>query len=495
MNQSVALTNTFIILIVIIIFTISTVQGYCPSQCNCGEYAVVCMKPISELEFQRLGNETETRRVGLMIFKNQNITSLDMCLFKRFTSVGEFIFTFSALKTVPKNPGCIPGFGIQKLKINNNEIGEISEDDFKGCERINNIWLSGNKIKRVRPRTFTKLKSIVDLRLDNNEINQIDSDAFEGLKDLTMLYLHDNRLTTIQNNVFQSIKRIGVLLLNNNQLTDFASTAFAHLQFVQLNLRNNKIKDFPPQVFQNTSIVSIQLHLNPLHCSCQALLTLTNIQDMAIAATCATPLTFKSQTPSKVIELVTDPCSNTLHCVDEDPQLIEDLNNKQQNKTIVCSTPAPEVKSQWPIIQICLISIGVLFTISILSFVIGYNYKKRVTGVGNVSSEKSVKMKGFTASDGSYIRDQNHYVETLDEEESKEVTIKSVRRKISTAFFGPQRKQSLTNLANMENNNRRPVAAVERKKTVFQSPPVIKEEEHCNGVNNNKAFEMEDGKK
>ena len=449
------------------------------------------MKPISEFEFQRLGNETQARRVELMIFKNQIITSLDMCLFKRFTSVGEFIFTFSALKTVPRNPDCIPGFGIQKLKINNNDIEEISKEDFKGYERINHIWLSGNKIKHVRPGTFTRLKSISDLRLNKNEIEQIDSDAFEGVKDLTMLDLQNNRLTTIKDNVFQSIKRIGVLLLNDNQLTSFAPTAFAHLQFVQLNLRNNKLKDFPPRVFQNTSIVSIKLHLNPLHCSCQALLTLTNIQDVNIAATCATPLIFESQTPSKAVELVTDPCSKTLHCVGEDPQLIEDLNDKQQNKTIVCPTLTPEVESKWPIIQIVLISVGVLSVISILSFVIGYNYKKRVTGMGNVSSEKAIKMNGFTTSDGSYIRDQTHYVETLEQEESKEVTIKSVRRKISTAFFGPQRKQSLPNLANLENNNQRPAA--ERKKTVFQSPPVIKEEEHRNGVN--RAFKMDEGKK
>lgn len=490
MHKLVALINILIILNVFI-STILAAQGYCPSKCSCMDMSVICTKPISELEFQRLGNETETRRVDLMIFKNQNITLLDMCLFKRF-ALGEFIFSFSSLKKVPKNPDCVSGFGIQKMKIIDNEIEVISQDDFKGYERVHNVWLTGNKIKNVRPRTFTKLKSIVDLRLDNNEIEKIDSNAFEGLKDLRMLYLQNNRLTTIQNNVFQTIKRIGVLLLNDNQLTSLKPLAFARLQMIQLNLRKNKLTDFPPNVFQNTSIVSIALQLNPLHCSCRNLLTLYNIEDVNIGAKCATPSIFKSQTPSKVVEIVTDPCSKTLYCVGEDSQLIEDLMEKQQNKTIVCPTPAPEIKSNWPIIQICLIATGVLSVISILSFVIGYNYKKRVTGLGNVSSEKDVQMNGFTTSDGKYIRDQTHYVETLEEEGSKEVTIKSVRRKISTAFFGPQRKQSLTNTGTIENNNQRP-AAVERKKTVFQSPPVIKEEESCNGEN--KAFIMEEGEK
>ena len=494
--------NYVILIHLLLLFTstISTIERYCPTRCNCRRNTVYCQDgALSGSEFKRMGNETESENVKEMVFIGQNITSLDMCLFKRFTKLKEFIFSFSSLKKVPTNPGCIPGHDIRRFQVNNNEIEELSQEDFEGYERINQIWLSNNKIRRLKEDTFTKLESIVDLRLDANQMEQIDSGAFNGLKDIRALHLQNNRLTRIENDVFQSIKRIGVLLLNDNQLTSLAPLAFNHLQIVQLNLRSNKLKEIPPQVFQNTSIVSLALSSNPLHCSCQALVTLTSIQDANIKATCDTPETFKSKKTFEVIDLVTDPCSKTRYCVDEYPQLIEHLNRKQK-KTIVCPTPAPPIKDKWFVIQIVLISIGVLFVISILSFVIGYNYKKRKSGMANLT-QMDVKMNGFTSEDGSYIRDHTHYVETLEGEENKAVSIKSVRRKISTAFFGSPRKQSLANTATVNGvtptNNNQPAPGVveetpKRKKTVFQMPPIIKEED-SNGVN--KAFEMEEERK
>ena len=496
--------------------TLSITTGFCPESCQCTPYRVSCLnEALNETDFQRLVNETESARVGIMLFSHQTFDSLDMCLFKRFTKLREFVYTFSSLKTVPKNPDCIKGFGITNFQINNNEIESLSKEDFTGYSRIKTIWLSYNKIKHLQKDTFSRLHSAIELRLDENLIEKIDSGAFDGLQDLRALNLQGNQLTTIQNGVFQTIKRIGLLSLNNNKLITLASTAFSKLQIVKLNLRFNKLKEFPLEVFQNTSIASLTLSRNPLHCSCQVLVTLTSIKGANIVAKCETPEMFTSKSPYEVIRLVTDPCSNQLHCEGEDPALIDNLNRKK-NESIVCTTLAPQVKENWLTVQVLLITIGVLVVISILSFVIGYNYRKRVTGTAEVSlrdgEKSSVKMDGLSTLEGkggTYVRDQTHYVETLAEEESKEVTIKSVRRKISAAFFGPSRKQSLANTASVNGgnkggdeeassttpkNNNLPAKggdeenAPKRKKTVFQPQPVIREEE-CNGVN--KGFHKE----
>ncbi|XP_066912348.1 leucine-rich repeat-containing protein 70-like [Clytia hemisphaerica] len=473
---------------IIFLLTINKVAGwsklvtkYCPTHCQCNLFRIFCQnRALSQDEFVRLGNESN-HVASEVVFQHQNITTLDMCIFKKFTNLQKFIFTHSALKEIPRNLDCIKGRGVSVVQINDNQITEIKKDDLKGYERVIRLYLNNNKIKNLRANTFSKLKQVFLLQLDSNVIESIEPGTFNGLKDLQALYLEYNQLTTITNNVFQAIKRIGHLYLDNNKISMLADQAFAHLQMVTLRLQNNRIVNIPPEVFTNTSIDTVVLSNNPIHCSCKTLLTFENVGYTTVA-TCTTPITFKGKSVSEVIRIVTDPCNKKLHCRNEDPVIVETLYKKYNNGTVICPTqpPVPN-KSQEKLKLVLYTSVGVLVLISLLSFIIGYNYKKRVTGTAQINMD--VNLNGFQTADGTYVRDTTHYVETLDEP-SKDVTIKSVRRKISTAIFGPPRKQSLPNTAIVNGtpaSNGVGGCPPRRKKNTFLPQPSITEEE--NGAN------------
>jgi len=208
---------------------------------------------------------------------------------------------------------------------------------------------------------------------------------------------------------------------------------------------------------------------------CQTLLSLRRV-GFTIFGKCNTPIEFKTKSPLEAIRIMTDPCTDKLYC-QEDPSILEHLKS-MDNRNETCPV-APKTKDN-KLTMVLLITIGVLMTIIIVSAIVGYSYKKRYSGTALVTSD--INMNGFQGNDGKYIRDTTHYVETLEEEAgNKDVTIKSVRRKISNAIFGPSRKQSLPNTALVNGCDYQGAAAIgcsspRRKKTVFFSPPVIKEE-------------------
>ena len=452
----------------------------CPEGCKCG-YTIFCRdRAVSMQELIALGDGTfkYTNKTRIMVFSYQNFTEFDMCIFKRFKVLAEFVLTFSKLKMVPRNLDCIKGLGIQNVQLNNNEIEELAADDFKGYQSVSYLRLNYNKIKRLRADTFQHLERVLDLRLEGNQIEYIEPNTFRGIENLRSLGLHENLLSIIPNNVFQPIKNIGRLNLNNNRLTTLGGTAFAYLRVVKLDLRSNQLGRISSTTFLNSTMDSLNLDDNPLECFCQTLLSLRRVSS-TIFGKCNIPKEFKSKSPTNAIRIMTDPCTDKLYC-QEDPKILDHLKD-MDNRNETCPV-APEPKKDSKITMVLLITIGVLVMIIIASTIVGYSYKKRYSGTALVTSD--VNMNGFQGNDGKYIRDTTHYVETLEEEAgNKDVTIKSVRRKISNAIFGPSRKQSIPNTALVngisEPKHQEPVkhGSPRRKKTVFVSPPVIEEEE------------------
>ncbi|OAF64923.1 hypothetical protein A3Q56_07369 [Intoshia linei] len=69
---------------------------------------------------------------------------------------------------------------LSKLRLDNNKIGEIPVDAFKGCIALNTLWMNGNKIK-----------IILNTMLTNPPLNSI-------------LYLHDNQIHYIEDLFFKN---------------------------------------------------------------------------------------------------------------------------------------------------------------------------------------------------------------------------------------------------------------------------------------------------
>uniref|UniRef100_A0A3Q3WRL8 LRRNT domain-containing protein n=1 Tax=Mola mola TaxID=94237 RepID=A0A3Q3WRL8_MOLML len=101
------------------------------------------------------------------------------------------------------------------IDLQNNDITEIKEDDFKGLHKLYGLFLINNKISKIHPKAFRNMDhlrllylsynllteipanlppNVIELRFHENKINRIKKDAFKGLNKLHVLELGANPL-------------------------------------------------------------------------------------------------------------------------------------------------------------------------------------------------------------------------------------------------------------------------------------------------------------
>ena len=73
----------------------------------------------------------------------------------------------------------------QKLKILyllDNEINDIHEGAFDGLDKLTEIRLNNNELRRIPDILFKDCKALEILDLENNKINEIVQRTFDGLE-------------------------------------------------------------------------------------------------------------------------------------------------------------------------------------------------------------------------------------------------------------------------------------------------------------------------
>ncbi|XP_042214008.1 uncharacterized protein LOC121860742 [Homarus americanus] len=106
--------------------------------------------------------------------------------------------------------------------------------------------LSGNRIDKLHPHTFTGLEKLRVLDLSMNQLSRLDGVQFPPLPHLRKLYFRENKLNYIHNFAFSNLKLLDSLRLSGNQL-----------KLVQPELFTN-----------NTNLVELELHDNQWVCDC-----------------------------------------------------------------------------------------------------------------------------------------------------------------------------------------------------------------------------------
>ncbi|KAM6927743.1 asporin [Xenentodon cancila] len=147
------------------------------------------------------------------------------------------------------------------IDLQNNDITEIKEDDFKGLHKVYGLFLINNKISKIHPKAFKNMDHLKLLYLSYNLLTEIPANLPPNIMELRF---HENNINRVQKDAFKGLKKLHVLELGANPLTNsgLEPGAFNDLSTLYVGIAEAKLtavpKDFP------SSITELSLDYNKI---------------------------------------------------------------------------------------------------------------------------------------------------------------------------------------------------------------------------------------
>jgi Leucine-rich repeat (LRR) protein len=133
---------------------------------------------------------------------------------------------------------------LEDLTITNSQFLSLQPNDLKEFKSLKNLKLNNNELKDITPDVFSSLENLEKLDLSHNHINKIDPKTFKNLKSLKEIRLNDNKLGSIKSDIFSPNEKLDKVWLNNNQLTELNPKFVNHMEKIAyVNLKKNKCTD------------------------------------------------------------------------------------------------------------------------------------------------------------------------------------------------------------------------------------------------------------
>ena len=189
------------------------------------------------------------------------------------------------------------------LKIHNNELSHISENNFINCTELATLHLNDNKLIALSNKTFhlpkltvldigynqlawlpdgifDSLVSLIQLNIDNNYLTALPYNVFESVTSLTLLRLNDNFISKLPIGTFDSTPYLRFLFLGDNDLIELSSGVFSKLRdLVVLDISGNKLSQIDRSTL--TNLVSLD-YLNLARNTISFLPNLENLKKLSI---------------------------------------------------------------------------------------------------------------------------------------------------------------------------------------------------------------------
>ncbi|CAG9581209.1 unnamed protein product [Danaus chrysippus] len=139
-------------------------------------------------------------------------------------------------------------FNIYLFDASNCGLEEIFDDSLKTFTALSQINLSGNKIKTISSKVFSRSPKLIDINLSYNQITSLDSKVFEKNSDLGKLNLQGNPLKVLSTEIFVYTPILTWLDMSHAELTALwkvektqPATLLNNLNF--LNVSHNRITE------------------------------------------------------------------------------------------------------------------------------------------------------------------------------------------------------------------------------------------------------------
>ncbi|XP_026162388.1 asporin [Mastacembelus armatus] len=147
------------------------------------------------------------------------------------------------------------------IDLQNNDITEIKEDDFKGLQKLYGLFLINNKISKIHPRAFRNMDHLRLLYLSYNLLTEIPANLPRNVIELRF---HENKINRIQKDAFKGLRKLHVLELGANPLANSGIElgAFNGLSTLYIGVAEAKLTSVPKDL--PSSIIYLSLDYNKI---------------------------------------------------------------------------------------------------------------------------------------------------------------------------------------------------------------------------------------
>ncbi|XP_068617353.1 toll-like receptor 7 [Battus philenor] len=240
------------------------------------------------------------RRLQELRLQHNNITDISGEIFNGFTSLRILNVSFNYIQLIPD--GTFTNTKeLREVYLNNNLLYELARGVFHRLDQLLVLDLSNNQLSsaHIDSGTFIGLIRLIILNLSNNALTRIDGETFKNLFFLQILDLRNNSIGYIEENTFLPLYNLHTLNLAENRLHTIDEFLFNGLFVLsKLNLNNNLLINIHPKSFKNCSdLKELDLSSNQLTKVPSAVLELSLLKTLDIGENLITDIkngTFKN---------------------------------------------------------------------------------------------------------------------------------------------------------------------------------------------------------
>lgn len=202
------------------------------------------------------------RELQTLDLADNNLKSIPSDVFCPLDNLQTLNLTLNKIKSVDRlGFGKTCGSGLQSLDLSNNELKSLTEDsEIIRLKRLQELRLQHNNITDISGETFNGLISLRILNISYNNLQFIPEGTFATTKELREIYLNNNLLFELAKGVFHRLEQLLVLDLSNNQLSSAhidGGTFIGLIRLVILNLSNNALTRIDGKTFKDLFFLQI----------------------------------------------------------------------------------------------------------------------------------------------------------------------------------------------------------------------------------------------
>ncbi|CAK1555206.1 unnamed protein product [Leptosia nina] len=223
---------------------------------NCG--LDILSLDVSNNELKTLNEDSEIttlRRLQELKLQHNNISDISSEIFNGLISLRILNISHNYLQFIPEGTFANTK-ELREIYLNNNQLFELGRGVFHRLEQLFVLDLSNNQLSsaHIDGSTFVGLIRLIILNLSNNALTRIDNKTFRDLFVLQILDLRNNSIGYIEENTFLPLYNLHTLILAENRLHTIDELLFNGLFVLsKLNLNNNLLVSIDPKAFKNCS--------------------------------------------------------------------------------------------------------------------------------------------------------------------------------------------------------------------------------------------------
>ncbi|XP_022129543.2 toll-like receptor 7 [Pieris rapae] len=209
-----------------------------------------------------LGTFNGLKELQALDLGENNLKAIPSDVFCPLRNLQKLNLTYNKLKSVDRiglGKNCAPD--ILSLDISHNELKTLNEDsEIAILRRLQELKLQQNNISDISSEIFSGLISLRILNISHNNLQFIPEGTFSNTKELREIYLNNNKLFELGRAVFHRLEQLFVLDLSNNQLSSAhidGSTFVGLIRLIILNLSNNALTRIDNKTFKDLFVLQI----------------------------------------------------------------------------------------------------------------------------------------------------------------------------------------------------------------------------------------------